>query len=246
MKYNLLIIIPAKKNSTGLKNKNIRGFNGHPLFCYSLEAAKRIIEKKKITICSTNCLRIKKLSEKYGVQVPTLRPNKICQKTSRDIDFINHCIKYYYKKNIFFKFGLILRPTSPLRTASNLNKSYLFFKKNYKKFSSLKSVAVSKENPFKTWILKDNGELKNVAKIRINEFFNAPRQILPKTYKQTGSIEFFNINFKQKIKSMSGKKIKGFITNNSESVDIDNLSDFFYAESILKMNIRSFIIPIKK
>jgi CMP-N-acetylneuraminic acid synthetase len=36
---------------------------------------------------------------------------------------------------------------------------------------------------------------------------------------------------------MSGKKIKGFITNNFESIDIDNISDFVQAESILKMNI---------
>jgi CMP-N-acetylneuraminic acid synthetase len=245
MKYNLLIIIPAKKSSVGLKNKNSKDFNGYPLFSYSLEAAKRIIEKKKIIICSTNCTKIKKISEQYGVQVPVLRPNKISKKKSRDIDFINHCLNFYAKQNVFFKLGLILRPTSPLRTAKNLNKSYLVFKKNYRKFSSLKSISVSKENPFKTWILKDDGKIENVAKLRIKEFFNAPRQILPITYRQTGNIEFFNVNFQKKIKSMSGKKIKGFITNNFESIDIDNISDFVQAESILKMNIGNFITPIK-
>ena len=63
---NLLIIIPARKSSKGILNKNIRLLKKHPLISYSIEAAKRIIEKSKIIHISTDSnkiLRISKMTE---------------------------------------------------------------------------------------------------------------------------------------------------------------------------------------
>ena len=36
---NVLAIIPARKGSKGIKNKNIKLLNGHPLIAYSISAA---------------------------------------------------------------------------------------------------------------------------------------------------------------------------------------------------------------
>ena len=47
MNYKLLVIIPARKGSSGIINKNLIKLNGKPLVFYSLQAAKEIIEKKK-------------------------------------------------------------------------------------------------------------------------------------------------------------------------------------------------------
>ena len=53
-----------------------------------------------------------------------------------------------------------------------------------------------KKNIFKKY-------LKNLK--NINEQYNAPRQILPKTFRQTGTIEFFRINYLSTLKSISEK-----------------------------------------
>ena len=37
-----LIIVPARSGSKGLKNKNLRSFNGQPLIYWSIEAAHYI------------------------------------------------------------------------------------------------------------------------------------------------------------------------------------------------------------
>ena len=92
------------------------------------------------------------------------------------------------------------------------------------KANSIRAVTYPKNNPFKTWIL-NNGFLKPILKSKINEHYNAPRQILPKTYWQTGNFEFFKVNFTKKLNSISGKNILPFFISGNETLDIDNYSD---------------------
>ena len=42
IKKNLIIIIPARSGSEGIKNKNFKKLNGKPLVSYSFEIAKKI------------------------------------------------------------------------------------------------------------------------------------------------------------------------------------------------------------
>ena len=221
-KKELLIIVPARINSKGIKFKNLLKINNTPLVINTLNFAKKI-RIDKIIFCSTDSQRIKKLVEKEGIIVPTLRPKKISKDLSRDVEFVNHSINFFYKKNIIFQNCLILRPTSPFRKMSSFKNAYNFFVKN-NKADSLKAIYYSPKTPYKTWKVH-KGFLKVVAKLNINESYNAPRQILPKTYYQTGGIELIRINYKKKIKSISGKNILGYLVTKKESLDIDIMND---------------------
>jgi len=223
LKKNLLIIIPARSNSKSIKNKNLIMLFNKPLIYYSIKAAKKIKEKSKIIFCSTDSKKTKKIVERYGLNVPFLRPKKYSKDYSRDIDFLNHALKEFFKNKIIFKYGLILRPTSPIRNMNNVHKGFNVLKKN-KFASSIRAVSCPKNNPFKTWVVK-NGYLSPILKSNIREHYNAPRQILPKTYWQTGNFEFFKVDFKKNLKSISGKKILPFFISGNETLDIDILSD---------------------
>ena len=48
MKLNLLVIVPARKGNTGLKNKNTLLLNNLPLVEFSFKAASLIKKKKDI------------------------------------------------------------------------------------------------------------------------------------------------------------------------------------------------------
>ena len=223
-KKNLLIIIPARSNSKTIKNKNlIKIFNKHLIY-YSIKIAKKIKEKKKLIFCSTDSKKIKNAVKKYGLITPFMRPKRYSQDLSRDIEFVNHALyEFYKKKGIVFKYCLILRPTSPIRSIKNIHKAYKLLKKN-KKATSIRAVSYPKNNPFKTWKLH-RGFLKPILKSKIKEHYNAPRQILPKTYWQTGNFDFFKIDFKKKLNSISGKNILPFIISGNETLDIDSISD---------------------
>ena len=222
-KKDLLIIIPARSGSKGIKNKNIIKINNKPLIYYTINFALSFTKEKKfIVFCSTDSKKIKEICEKYKVKIPFLRPKRFSKDKSRDIEFLNHALIEYYKLGIVFKNCLILRPTSPIRNKKIINQAYLKFKKN--RYDSLRSIIPSPYPVFKQWFIFKN-TIKPVIKSSIFEHYNAPRQILKKTYAQSGNFEFVRINFQNKIKSISGKKIGYFITSEKYECDIDNLSD---------------------
>tara|TARA_A100001015_G_scaffold292948_1_gene368920 strand:+ start:6351 stop:7046 length:696 start_codon:yes stop_codon:yes gene_type:complete len=221
-KKNLLIIIPSRSGSKGIKSKNIIKINNKPLLYYSINTAIKFKCKNKIVFCSTDSKKIAKISETFKVKVPFLRPKNISGDLSRDIEYVNHALKKFSENKIFFKFGLILRPTSPKRNLSILQIAYKKFKKyNY---DSLRSVIESPYPVYKQWFIEKK-ELKSVIKSNIYEHYNAPRQILKKTYAQSGNFEYFKINYKIKIKSISGKKIGYYLTTNKLENDIDTMKD---------------------
>ncbi len=220
--HELIIIIPARSGSKGIKNKNIISIKNKPLVYYSIKAAKKFKCKNKLIFCSTDSNKIKKICNKFRINIPFLRTKDISGDTSRDISFVNQTLKNFYKIGDSFKYGLILRPTSPKRDIRILQKAYLKFKKN--KSDSLRSIVESPYPVHKLWFLKKN-LIVPVIKTNIHEHYNAPRQILRKTYAQSGNFEFFRVNYKKKIKSISGKKISYFITPKNLENDIDNIND---------------------
>ena len=204
-KKNLIIIIPARSGSKEIKNKNLVKINGKPLILYSFKIAKKIKEKNKVIHCSTDSNKIKNVSLSYGIDTSFLRPKKISKNHSRDLDFVNYTLKMFFKKGFKFNYGLILRPTSPVRHEKYINKAYNIFKYN-KIFDSMRAIIETNRTPFKMWLKKKNN-IYPLLNSKIKEHYNAPRQILPKIYWQTGNFEFFRINFKTNIKSISGNNI---------------------------------------
>ena len=90
------------------------------------------------------------------------------------------------------------------------------------------------------WTKKDR-LIRNIINNRKGEFFNYPRQKLPQTYYQTGTIEIINIDYKNKLKNFSGKKIMGIEVSDAESTDIDDINDLKIASKKLIGNM--FVKP---
>ena len=122
-----------------------------------------------------------------------------------------------------FKFGLILRPTSPKRNAAIIEKAFKKF--TLIKCDSMKSIIKSPYPVEKMWHIKKN-LIKPIIKNKIFESYNAPRQILRSSYASSGNFEFFKINNNTKLKSISGKKITYYVTSNDYENDIDTFEDF--------------------
>ncbi len=72
----VLAIIPARGGSKGLKQKNIREVLSKPLIAYSIEAAQKSSLVQRV-IVSTDSLEIKTVAEKFGADVPFLRPEDL-------------------------------------------------------------------------------------------------------------------------------------------------------------------------
>ncbi len=71
-----IAIIPARKGSKRIKNKNIKLFSKFPIIFWSILAAKKTRLFDKI-IVSTDDKAISKIAKKFGADVPFLRPKNI-------------------------------------------------------------------------------------------------------------------------------------------------------------------------
>ena len=122
-KIQLLVIIPARAKSKKLKNKNIRRLGGHPLIAYSIALAKMTEGIDKV-IVSTDSKEYAEIAEKYGAEVPFLRPKQLSQDSSTDYDFMSHAVKWFDDNTSAVPdFWIHLRPTTPLRDPNIVKKA---------------------------------------------------------------------------------------------------------------------------
>ena len=71
--HKAVALIPARSGSKRIKDKNILKINGHPLLAYTIRVALNCKIFDRI-VCVTDSKKYAKIAEKYGAEVPVLRP----------------------------------------------------------------------------------------------------------------------------------------------------------------------------
>ena len=233
MKNKIIALIPARKGSERIKDKNIVKLFNLPLIAHTIIAAKRANLFSNIVV-STNSLKYSKIAKKYGAEVPFLRPNNISTSHSNDYEWVNYTIKKLKKKGLFFSHFFILRPTNPFRTAKTILKAWKNFKKN-KKADSLRGVEICKQHPGKMWI-KSKKFIKPfiLGKKNNQPYYNLQFKSLPKVFVQNASLEISKVEVLRRYKSITGKKIIPFYTSALEGFDINYPEDLVYAKFLSK------------
>ena len=224
----MLALIPAKQNSTRLKNKNLKILNGKPLIYHTIKAALKSKHISRIII-STDSNAIAKKALIYGAEVPFIRPKNISKINTSIKDVCRHTIRYLEKKEkIKINEIIVLQPTSPLRTSYDIDNSIKLYKKN-PKIEYLTSF--TKTKPFE-WSFKKKSKniFYQISKKKIRN-----SQYLDQTFVLTGAIYIMKraIVFGKKINL---QKITGIEIPSKRSIDIDDENDFELARSLLKKN----------
>ncbi len=223
---NIYTIIPARIGSKGIHKKNIKLLNGKPLIEYSIKYSLRCKFINK-TIVSTDSKEIAEIATKLGAEVPFIRPNELALDLTTDFPVFKHGlseIERIYNEKVDLL--VLLRPTSPYRPSGLIE---IGLKKIIENplASSLRSVTISKEHPYRQWIPNDNF-IKGYEN-NIYEPFNIPRQLLPKVYFQTGDIEIIKSSTINR-GSISGKNVLPLIIDHEQMIDIDTEEDWKDAE----------------
>jgi len=223
---NIYTIIPARGGSKGIPKKNIKLLKGKPLIAYTIEYSikSKIISK---TVVSTDSLEIANIAKSFRANVPFIRPDYLAEDLTPDFPVIKHALLEL--ENIFkekIDLLILLRPTSPYRPDGLIEIGVNKMIQN-PRASSLRSVAKTKEHPYRQWI--SNGDSIVGYEKDILEPYNIPRQQLPEIYFQTGDIEIIR---RSTIidGSISGKNVIPLIINHEDMVDIDTDKDWKDAE----------------
>lgn len=229
-----LALIPARGGSKGIPRKNIRNFAGYPLIAWSIAAAK---QSKSVTrvIVSTDDEEIAAVARQFGAETPFLRPAEFAQDKTTDLPVFVHALKWLdenegYKPDVVVQ----LRPTSPIRPRGLVDKAIEILLA-HPDADSVRGVVSAGQNPHKMWRLPngENAPMKNLLEVEgIDEPYNAPRQILPPVYWQTGHIDAIRAETILN-GSMSGKNIYPLVIDSVFTVDIDNLQDWARYEHLV-------------
>ena len=218
-------IIPARKNSKGLTNKNYKLFNKKPLIYWTIKSAIQSKCFEKI-IVSTDSTKIQKISQKMGVECPVLRPKKLSGDKINVHKVVKYVMNFYKKKDSSFQPDAIvlLQPTSPLREYSDIRKCCKIFNKS--KPDSLVSVLKVPHNfnPKNLYSLKNNFLISLSKKKKLLQ-----RQQQNLFYARNGASIYITKSIKLN-KYILGGKIKGYLMNNLKSIDINDKNDFSLAE----------------
>ena len=109
----VLVIVPARSGSKGLKDKNILEIHGKPLLGWPINAA---LKSKYIdeVVLSTDSEEYKQIGLEQGANVPFLRPVEFSGDKVASIDVILHCIEWLEGQSKVFDILVLLEPTSPM------------------------------------------------------------------------------------------------------------------------------------
>ena len=220
-KNKIFCVIPARKGSKRLKNKNILKYNKKYLITYTINAALKSKLFEEI-IVSSDIPKLKSITLEYDEKKLKFidRPKNLAGDKSTVSDVVKDLLKKFKHLNKY-KFLCVLYPTSALRDEKDIKKTYkkmLLLKANY-------CLAVSSYNffPHKALVLKGKNFLvpmfKKIYLKKSNDFTN-------KIFVDNGSTYFTKLSEFKKNYRFYGKKQTFYFMPQQKSVDLDTPEDF--------------------
>lgn len=225
----MLAIIPARGGSKGLPGKNIKLLCGKPLIVHTIEAAMACESIDRI-ILSTDDKEIAQIAGQYDIDIPFMRPKELAQDDSLAIDNYLYTVERLNTEcSGNYEEIIALLPTSPLRTAEDIDSAVeLFQKKNADSIISCTEMA----HPF-LWAKKidKNGKIGNYFDTSIR---NKNRQEFKPAYIPNGSIYILKYSLLKKEHTYYSDKTYAYVMPSERSIDIDTELDFRFAEFLIE------------
>lgn len=224
-KEKFIALIPARKGSKSIKNKNLYKISGKPLIYYTILAAKKSKIFDQIFV-SSDSKEILDYSANQNVST-IIRPKKYSNDFSSANDVVKHFINYndeLKKEDII----VYLQPTSPLRNYIDIKKSIKLFIKN-----SLKSLVSVKKTDvciYKTLFINK----KYLKPFFDEKRMTISRQKVPTSYEVNGAIYIFKVKDFIKRGRFPIENSIPFIMRGLKNLDLDEHKDLIFLRRNMK------------
>ena len=230
-KTKIIAVIPARGGSKEIPRKNIKKLCGKPLIGYTIETALETDIFDRI-IVSTDDLEIASVSEKYGVEVPFMRPKYLSGDNVPILPVIQHVINELKKEHYEPDIVTILQPTNPFRKSEDIVRAInKIIERNVDCVVSLSEVS---QHPFRMRKMLYDRPLPLFA-VGQKKLY-AQRQDLPTIFMMDGAIQVSRTKTMMNSKNFYSEDVCGIEIDKISAFDIDTHFDFSIAETILKEN----------
>lgn len=231
-KGRVFAIIPARSGSKGIKDKNIRVLNGHPLIAYTIAVAKLAAKIDRV-IVSTDSEKYAEIARQYGAETPFLRPKEISGDKATDIEFMQHAVNWFFEnEGSVPEYWVHLRVTTPCRKPSIIDDSIKAILDD-KRATALLSLNSPKDilTPFKWLKIGKNGYAETLFWGDKIDLANAPRQSFETAYIRTDYTDVLKTSTILS-DSLYGRRVLAF--NTPYTGDIDDEISFNNCAELLK------------
>lgn len=227
----ILCIIPARGGSKRLPGKNIKLLKGKPLIAYSIIAAKGSQYLDRV-IVSTDDESIAKVATEYGAEVPFMRPGELASDTATTLSVLQHATKFFEDKRELFDIVVLIQPTVPGVITADVDAA--IEKLFVAGANSCISMCEITDRPEWMYSLNAEGYITPYVEAAFHSQ-NIRSQDLPKLYRINGAVYVTPRNvLMEDGKIIDKHNCAGVLMPRERSIDIDTLSDFVIAETLMQ------------
>jgi N-acylneuraminate cytidylyltransferase len=211
-----LALITARGGSKGLPRKNVLIAGGKPLVEWTVEAAISAECVGRVVLSSDDD-EIMAAARAAGCDIPFCRPAHLANDMASSIDVVLHALDQLPG----FEYVVLLQPTSPLRTAADIDAAFALMLERVA--PSCVSVCEADQSPYWMYRLADDNKLQRL----LPEMEGIKRrQDLPPIYVLNGAIYIARIDWLRANKNFVGAETVAYPMPKERSLDIDTAEDF--------------------
>lgn len=225
----ILGIIPARKGSKSVINKNFIKLGGKELVRHTIDAGNKSKFLDRLIISTDDIKKFKKF--KKNCDIPFKRPDKYSGDKATTVSVVTHALNYLIAKKEYYDYVVVLQPTNPFRKSSDIDNSIKTIINN-KKNCLISVVKVKANHPSRMYKIDKNNIMKSIASNKDGE--TKRRQDLDEIFIRNGSIYITKISQLLKEKQIITKKPIAYIMSEIKSINIDTHDDFILAKLKLK------------
>src|ERR671936_1595570 len=224
-----IALIPARSGSERVPDKNIRPLAGHPLLAYAVATARQAGVFDRV-VCSTDSGKIAEVAQRYGADVPFLRPAELATSTSPDIEWITHTLERLEEHYDLFA---IVRATNPFRGPDAFRRGLEQLLAT-PEADSIRAVERVKQHPGKMWIVEGRTMLPLLDQSQLEVAWHAGQyQALPEIYVQNSALEIAWTRVVSQTGTREGRVVAPYLTEGYEGFNIDDEEDWERAERLI-------------
>jgi CMP-N-acetylneuraminic acid synthetase/SAM-dependent methyltransferase len=225
----VLVVVPARGGSQGVKLKNLRTVGGEPLVARAGELAGQLDFVDRAVV-STDHAEIARVATAAGLAAPFVRPESLSGATIGDLDVLTHAVTEMERQDrVIYDVVVMLQPTSPSRRPDQVRAVVARLVQGG--YDSVWSVSPTdlKAHPLKQLVVEPSGDMRyyDPTGARI-----VARQQLTPLYHRNGIAYAFTRQCLLEQKTIMGKR-SGAVVIDEPVFNIDTEADLERADRAL-------------
>ncbi|WNL41789.1 acylneuraminate cytidylyltransferase family protein [Halomonas sp. PAMB 3264] len=221
-----LAIIPARKDSKRLPRKNVLALAGKPLINWSIDEALKtqLVDLVVVTSDDEEVISIAKAYQSPRVEI-IQRPIELATDTAKSVDVVIHALIEMEARGVWPERVVLLQPTSPLRTESDIEGAVRLFVE----MRADNIVSVCEVDHPTAWCGKVD---ENLGLVGIDLSVSRSQEA-EKEYRLNGAIYIVTPYTLKEQRQLVTSSAKVFMMDKRRSLDIDDIFDFKQCEFFL-------------